>query len=217
MITTPMQKAFIERADRELLAYGERASGTTTALLFDFLEKSNEHKFLARPFYGVLYRKELHALRQTIETARHFFGNFPETMVEYDVSRMMISLGRSVRLMFRNVNDYYSAGAMDGMEFDWMGFDSIGDWSDPSLYFRLTERARRRGGAAYIRASQEVGPTPGSWWVLPYFKVESQKSSANHMTFVTEDNQPFLEARPDFVHQVELAGGGGCCGYKRAP
>lgn len=209
----PQYDAITALFARELLFGGARGGGKSDYLLGDFLQGVNR----GTKWDGIIFRKNLVVLGQLIKRSKELFLPLGATWTD---QKKTWKFPDGSTLIMAYLEREADADNYQGHEYDWIGWDELGQWASPAGYNKLRACLRGTHDTATprrIRASANPAGA-GHQWIMHYFKIDEyplgyqpikHEKTGHVRLFIPsklQDNKILMRADPNYIAELEATG-----------
>jgi hypothetical protein len=167
----PQTHAIHARAMPELLFGGAKGGGKSDLLLGDYLQDVPTY---GPNWQGILFRRSYPELEQLVKRS---FQIYPKTGAVFKAQEKTWYWPNGATLKMRFVRSERDVEKYQGHEFQWIGFDELGNWaSDYAYRIMLSCLRSSRGDVRHKRIRSSANPGGvGHHWVKELFIEHAEK------------------------------------------
>lgn len=205
------QTALLQCPVPDVLFGGARGGGKTDALLGDFV--AHAHRWSQFPVRGIIFRRSMPELEEVQRRATELYPSIGAT---WRAGARMWTFPTGATLKMRWLEREQDADRYQGHSYQWVGFDEVGTWTDPSGIDKIRSTLRSADGIACIMRLTANPGGPGHGWLKeryidpsppmrPFFDADRQ----TWRVFIPsrlQDNKKLFEADPGYVDRIRASG-----------
>lgn len=176
---------------------GGKSGGLRRIFLIELFAANNVRAAIFRKTYPELHGNHISKL----------FEEYPQLRKFYNDSKKLMILPNGSSLEFCYARNDKDLDNYQGREWELLGVDEIGQWTE-SLYTKLrgSNRSARPGAKARFLGTANPGGVGHSWLKRLFIKREfTDKERPEDYGFIqalVQDNQALMQNDPDYVHRL---------------
>lgn len=177
IIPTKKQNEFLQSNDDIVLFGGTAGPGKSFALILDALglNDKNGPRINTPEYRALIIRKEYSHLSDIIDKSKDLYKKICPGAV-FNNSELVWTFPSGAQIRIFYLSTYADCDKIQGREFQWIGVDELGQYSDDKVFKYCLSRLRSTKFKCYLRATSN----PSRYkWVKEFFRIGPLGESTN--------------------------------------